>query len=716
MASPVPYEGAPTVQPGGAPIQPERVDTPIAAFGGLVAEATQHLGQVSEQAGDELFQRGYAMQQMNQQAEADKASAQYSNDLTNSYLDFTSKKGQDAVNAFPAFAQQTEDMRTQAAGNLNSPYAQLIFNQDSRNFRSRVMFSAGIHAKEQNQAFVKDGLTAQINAQGFAIGASPDDDAGFQSGLSKVKSAALQRSMIDSGVHDPNDPINATAVATEASKYSYTRLIGLAKEQPFRAEDELDKLQKSGDITSFDAQRADEYITNQRRGVGARMGAATVMAGNNNQFGEGVLDNDRLLAGAKAAEGGNYGFQGADSTNKQGQTGHPLGAYSVMSYNLPNFLSQAGMQPMSEQEFLQNKAAQDQLAGSMLGKYQQQYGSANKAIAKWLGALDADGNYTSARDSNGTGAQDEITRFNAGVARASNLKQLTDAGSAYATKMAPDDPMLGDLVNSHIERINNEDQAIQKNDEFNNMNSIYTAIVTGGQNGKIPTSEADLKAALGPKADSLDALQGADRLKVDRILAQNAKGDFAMTPQALQEYGRLYGEALNEPDKFVNEDIASKAMPWSTRKELLGMQAKVFSKAYDNPQLSHALGFLSPMLGSAGLTKAEDPDGYNQFTGALHGEMQDYMAEHKRLPRDDDLQKMGARLLQRQGAGWFSSGTPLYGSQAPDEYKAMAGKAFDAQGVPAGPERDQMINQMWVRQQYQRLYGKTDSGPAVPNE
>lgn len=714
MATPVPYQGAPTAQPIDRPIEPERIDTPYAAFGGLVAEATQHLGQVTDQASDELFARGYAMQQMNQQAEADKASADYANSLTQSYLDYTQKRGNDAVQAFPAFAQSTEDMRTQAAGNLSSPYAQLMFNQESRNFRSRVMFSAGIHAREQNQAFVMDGLQAKMQSSENAIGAvSPNDDAAFQQGLAAQKQTAIELSMHKSGVYDPSDPINQAAAQEAASRFSSIRLQSLAKTAPFAAQKELDKLTQSHDISSLDAQRVGEYIDKQRWTTGARMGATTVLSGNNNQFGAGILPTDKALAGLKAVEGGKYGYIGPEISDKEGNTGTPIGAYSIMSYNLSPWLKEAGMADMTPQQFAQNPAAQDQLAAFKFNQLQQQYGSANKAAAAWLGAIkngEIQGDWS---DGHITGAR-YVSQFNAGVAKSSSLGDLVNAGQQWAETESPGDNELPVYTTQEIERQYNETQAIQRNDEFNNKQTVYAAL-NGGAQGKIPTSLADLRA--NPQASAaFDAMHPTDQHTVLNVLAHNAKGDYAMTQEGLATYGRLYGEALNQPDKFVNEDIISQKLPWATRKDLLQMQQKVFAKSFDNPQVNYALGHLAPMLGSAGLTKQEDPDGYNDFTGALHGEMEDFIETHKRMPRDDDLDKMGARLLQRSGGGWFSSGTPLYGSLPPDEYTAMANKAFDAQGVPAGDQRTKMIQQMWVRQQYQRLYGKTDLGPGVPNE
>ena len=71
MASQVPYSAAPEEAPQLDPVPNAHVDTPVAAFGGAVAGAITHMGEVAEGAGKELFARAYAMQELNEQVKAD---------------------------------------------------------------------------------------------------------------------------------------------------------------------------------------------------------------------------------------------------------------------------------------------------------------------------------------------------------------------------------------------------------------------------------------------------------------------------------------------------------------------------------------------------------------------------------------------------------------------------------------------------------------------
>ena len=65
MASQVPYSGTMDVAPQLNPLPQVHVDTPIAAFGGATAGAITHMGEVVQGAGKELFDRAYAMQELN---------------------------------------------------------------------------------------------------------------------------------------------------------------------------------------------------------------------------------------------------------------------------------------------------------------------------------------------------------------------------------------------------------------------------------------------------------------------------------------------------------------------------------------------------------------------------------------------------------------------------------------------------------------------------
>ena len=66
----IPYSGVPDRTPELRPTPSLNVNPPEAAFGTTIAAATQHLGQVEEGAGKELFDRAYALQEMHVQSDA----------------------------------------------------------------------------------------------------------------------------------------------------------------------------------------------------------------------------------------------------------------------------------------------------------------------------------------------------------------------------------------------------------------------------------------------------------------------------------------------------------------------------------------------------------------------------------------------------------------------------------------------------------------------
>ena len=65
---------------------------PLAAFGGLTADATSKLGQTADQVGNELYQRAIALQEFNEQVKADQASSDVFEKQTQRYLDFDKLK------------------------------------------------------------------------------------------------------------------------------------------------------------------------------------------------------------------------------------------------------------------------------------------------------------------------------------------------------------------------------------------------------------------------------------------------------------------------------------------------------------------------------------------------------------------------------------------------------------------------------------------------
>src|SRR5581483_2698427 len=97
----VPYQPVPQVAPSEAATPGVRVNAPTEAFGGASAAATEGLGKGFEQAGNELFGRAVALQQLANETEAREADAQYMLQAGDLHAKFNALEGKERVNAFP---------------------------------------------------------------------------------------------------------------------------------------------------------------------------------------------------------------------------------------------------------------------------------------------------------------------------------------------------------------------------------------------------------------------------------------------------------------------------------------------------------------------------------------------------------------------------------------------------------------------------------------
>ena len=157
MASQVPYTGTQEVSPQLEPTQQVHEDTPVAAFGGAVAGAITHMGEVAEGAGKELFARAYAMQELNEQVKADSASADAMDKMTDRYLQYDQLRGQERIDGSKAYQDDLDKIRNDGMAGLNSPYAKMAYLRDTRRTQSMMVWHGGMLARQgMDEAAVAD--------------------------------------------------------------------------------------------------------------------------------------------------------------------------------------------------------------------------------------------------------------------------------------------------------------------------------------------------------------------------------------------------------------------------------------------------------------------------------------------------------------------------------------------------------------------------------
>src|SRR5271157_4304184 len=113
MATPVPYEGYPQVRPQFEPTPSISLNVPPAAFGVNIGESLQHLGQVQEAAGKELFDRAYAMQELQLHADVNSRLADSQNKMLDRTLNYNQLEGKAAVDGYNPYLSDLDKIRSE---------------------------------------------------------------------------------------------------------------------------------------------------------------------------------------------------------------------------------------------------------------------------------------------------------------------------------------------------------------------------------------------------------------------------------------------------------------------------------------------------------------------------------------------------------------------------------------------------------------------------
>ncbi len=144
---------------------------PSAAFGGEVAQAVSGLGHTVAGAGDEIFSRAIALQNIQNEAEATEADAKYMIEAGKIHADFNAKEGNERVQAFPKYQQDLQDIRQKIRGGLTSPMSQKMFDRSSLSTMGRTIFTKTFQDKIQQARHNAITIAA---AKGFEPGSAQE--------------------------------------------------------------------------------------------------------------------------------------------------------------------------------------------------------------------------------------------------------------------------------------------------------------------------------------------------------------------------------------------------------------------------------------------------------------------------------------------------------------------------------------------------------------
>lgn len=702
-----PYVPYPNATPE---VQGERFDlnTPGAAFGANIGEALQHLGTTTEDVGGEMFTRAMALQDLRNQADAREAQGKFAEQASQLQGQFDSLKGKNAPDQLQAHIQAMHSLRQQFRTDLTNPISQKYYDSDSMPFMQRLIFSSAGHAGSEMRSYVTGTAEATADLTSRTV-VDPYSDKEQAS-----KNNTFEReSYTMAGSNGWSEQQRQDWLTKYKSQSTLYRIDELAKRDPIAAQKLFDGSIKDGSLNGPDVVRAQGTVKQQLYTTGSRVIVQNLNTGK--YWGDQPVPIDKAQAAI-----GNYESGGDYSrTGVQTDRGIALGKYQVMSDNLAEWLKEAGMPAMTQDEFLKNPAAQDQLFRTRFSQYMQQYGSFNEAASMWFSGktLEQAG---ASKDVLGTTVPRYISGTNAELAKTMTLEDRVNAARAIAEKDSPDDPNFGEYAAQRAENDYALQKRIKTEADIQNWQTVQGAIVKGGPDGKVPTTPEELFAGNPKVEQAYDALEPSRQLQVRKALAVNAKGDYVQTEDNFRRFQQLKGMAVASPQKFLNVDVMDEKLPRQWRGQLMDMQRKVMQQGFVPPVLSRAVQQLTLQFPSAlGDLKKTNPDGYNQFTGALWDELEAFQSEHKKAMTPDEVRQLGARLIQGvAGSGWFGSNVeqvPFYAQSVPkDEADAIR---VDPHWKALGIEpTDDMIRSAYLHTLYQHLYGGSVTKPKQEQE
>jgi hypothetical protein len=610
----VPYQPVPNVQPlPGTGTQGVSINTPGAAFGETVAGALKSVGSNIASGGDELFARAEAMQNLTNHNDATMAAADFADAAGDLHQQLKSLEGRNAVSRMDTFPQELEAKRMAIREGLKTDVAKKSFDAESRNVYNRTVLSGADWAAQQHRVSTDQADDAAIASHQRQAGLNTNDEAMVKQNLDQLE-ALVRAKGAAKGWEDTKTDYEVFAAKSGALANS---LVELMKNKPFDAAERLGKL--NNQLTDDDRNKVTNLVFQQRRTTGNRMIVADLRSGRDTSIGDRIVGPEQSKMAIGGFESGNrYGLTGTETKH-----GVALGRYQVMSEFLPGFLKEAGMPPMSSQEFLANPKAQDQLFQTVFGGYQDKYGSFNEAASHWFtGTSIANARAEGRFDANGTTVDRYLTNTNAILGRTASERDLMAAAEKRGDALVPSsqDPLFQVYLQQEVQRQSVSDRRLEQEKKIQDINTVLTGLNTLGSNGEYITSPDQLFANPQTKA-SFDAMDEKDKQTAMKQLTANITKGYPVTAENTNLTRQLYGMLSTQEGKetFATTNLLDKKLTNSQYDMLHKKQVSMQGQAGDDPRITGLLrdGEVQAKLDSLGISHSKDPDSYFQLIGGL---------------------------------------------------------------------------------------------------
>lgn len=259
----VPYQPVPTqtLEPVATPEINPRI--PAAAFGGEAAQALSGFGKTVEGAGNTIFEKALALQNLANEAEAKNAASDYQIQAGKLHAEYSSLQGKAAVDGFEPYTQKLKALRQQMRDGLKTAISQKDFDSDSLSTMGRTIFNGAGHAATQNKQYISGASAARVESAADSVFSDPSP-ANFKKAV-ETSSREIRETQAPLAGWSPDK--TEEVVKQNASALTLKRLVGMSRTAPFQAKDMLNA--EKGNMTPEDFLKADQIVRSQSRSVGS---------------------------------------------------------------------------------------------------------------------------------------------------------------------------------------------------------------------------------------------------------------------------------------------------------------------------------------------------------------------------------------------------------------------------------------------------------------
>lgn len=708
----------------------------VGLFGGNQARDMQVAGAQVEKASDNLMTIALRQQALQDEADAKAADAGLANDVRTLLFDpekgYYAKRGKEAIDGAPAVLQALDGLKQKYSGGLKTDSSRRLFTDVADRRITGLQTQIGDKVITERRTYSDQASAARVQNFVDDAGVNFPDQKRVEQAIAGARSEILSQAEI---THEPPE-VTQSKLRVVESKAITDVVKRWAEEDPYKAKAIRDA--NNGRIDAADGMVLDKILKEQLLRRGSQDRADDIRRGSASQR---ISDATAFFR--------KEGYTPAQAAAIVGNLHEESGGLNPRAVNRGDGRDGSDSIGVAQWNADRAKAFQKWAADNKLDPdtLETQYrfvAQELKTTEKGAGdKLRAAKTVTEANDAmigylrpQGSERGASYAHNYGGRLRMANQALDGPSGPAPELDSKTGRPTLqwqleqaerikdGDLRDATMQRIrllHGQDEAVV-NEARKKAGEEVMGLVMGGKltdPGQIPV-------------DKWAALDPVQQRTMQSMMEANAKGKDNPPNPAL--YAELSRQLVEDPDAFKKRDLVPLAnqLPnahWTHFQNLqVAMGRRENAEEEKRVSISRALQVSDALLKSAGIylgyadtkgkvTKAKDFDDFKaQYQYSLLQEIERFQSENKRRPNDDELTKMGDRLLLQgrlRGTGFFSEdravsfqqrpgeGSPQfymrYSDIPPDRRKTMEDQ-LKAKGLPADKSAVEKAYTAWRMQ------------------